>query len=123
ALPFAFGFLLRVCKDGKPRDIAGLALSYAVLVLSNLPMAVIGSLALGFYGILTLEKGKYRRGLTQVGLGVLLGLAASSFYWVTMIAELSWIRNKELDLNGPLAAYYDYRNNFVFSPLNLGNSN
>jgi hypothetical protein len=40
-----------------------------------------------------------------------------------MIAELPWIRNKELDPTGALAIYYDYRNNFVFSPLNLGNSN
>jgi len=123
ALPFAFGFLFRVCKDGKPRDIAGLALSYAALVLTNLPMAVIGSLTLGFYGILTIEKGKYRQNLIHLGLAVSLGLAASSFYWVTMIAELPWIRNAELDPNSPAVAHYDYRNNFVFSPVNWGNPN
>jgi hypothetical protein len=117
-LPFAFGFVLRVCKNGSALNIAGLALSFALLILSNLPLAVIGSLALAFYAVLTIERGKGRQTFLHLCLSVVLGLAASAAYWTTMIAEISWIRNAELN-----TAYFDYRNNFVFSPFNLGNSN
>src|SRR2546430_537813 len=52
ALLFAFGFLRRVCRRGRSGDVAGLAISYALLILSHLPLAVFGSLALLVYGLL-----------------------------------------------------------------------
>ncbi|MGH9880373.1 MAG: 6-pyruvoyl-tetrahydropterin synthase-related protein, partial [Pyrinomonadaceae bacterium] len=122
-LPFAFGFVLRVCKDGSARNIAGLALSFALLILSNLPLAVIGSLSLAFYAILTIEKGKSRQTFLRLCLAVGLGLAASAIYWTTMIAEMSWIIKADLNATAQMIDYFDYRKNFVLSPFNLGNSN
>ena len=122
-LPFAFAFVLRTCRDGRARDIAGLALCFALLVLSNLPLTVIGSLALLFYALLTIEKSKLRQSLSRLCLGVALGLAASAVYWTTMLAEISWIRKTQSSPYQDLVAYFDYRRNFVFSPFSLGNTN
>src|SRR4030095_12399966 len=47
------------------------------------------------------------------------GLAASSFFWVRMVSELSWIKGSSVDAR----AYYDYRLNFLFSPDALTNVN
>jgi hypothetical protein len=122
-LPFAFGFVLRVCKDNRPGDVAGLALSFALLVMTNLPLAVIGSLSLLLYAAVTIEKARFRQSLLRLCLGVGLGLAASAVYWTTMVAELSWIRNASLNPAEDLVSYFDYRKNFVFSPFSLGNTN
>src|SRR5215831_10982998 len=55
-LPFAFLFTERVCRHRRAQDIAGLATSYALLVLTHLPLAVIGSIALAFYALLRLDR-------------------------------------------------------------------
>ena len=117
-LPFVFAFAARVCARRRPQDIAGLAASYALLILTHLPLAVIGSLALGFYVLTNLQPKHRLETLKCVALSLALGLAASSCYWLTMVAELSWIR---ADNVGTDASVY-YGNNFLlstFSPDNL----
>ena len=47
-LPFAFLFVERVCRHRRRQDIAGLAVSFALLLLTHLPLAIIGSIALSF---------------------------------------------------------------------------
>jgi hypothetical protein len=122
-LPFAFAFTLRLCKVSSTLDVAALAASLALLVLTNLPLAVIGSLSLLFYAVLSIERARFRQSIFGLGSAVTLGLAASAVYWVTMIAELSWVRNKELVPDEALRSYFDYRRNFIFSPFSLGNTN
>ena len=111
ALVFAFGFVERICRDGRGRDVAGLGAAYAMLVLTHLPLTVMGSLMLGLYALLRIERGKMYTTVSRLGLGVLLGLAASSRYWVMMVTELGWIR---AGTNAP-TGWYDYRNNFLFT--------
>ncbi len=122
-LPFAFAFVLRVCRGQNVRDVAGLAISVALLVLSNLPVAVIGSLSLLLYALLNIEKKTFWRSVFALSLATGVGLAASAFYWTTMIAELSWLKNSTIVPSGALTLYFDYRWNFVFSPFTLGNTN
>lgn len=110
-LPFAFAFTVRVCRHGGKRNIAGLAASYALLVLTHLPLAVIGSIALGVYALLCIGKDKRARTLGQLALSAGLGLAASAVYWTTMLAELKWIRADNINPDPSV----DYRKNFVLS--------
>ena len=119
-LPFAFAFAHRVCRSGRKRDMAGLAAAYALLILTNLPLAVIGSLALMAYALLCVDwKKDLGSTLLRLLLSALLGLAASACFWVTMIAELKWI-----GLNGFLAdSSVDYRRNFIFSTFSPDNLN
>jgi hypothetical protein len=131
-LPFAFAFVERVIKRKSIYDVAGLGASYALLILTHLPTAVIGSIALAIYALLRIYAEKTNNGLSLTGraggilaplgrlaLGTILGLAASSFFWSSMVAELSWIKGSFADPN----PYYDYRLNFLFSSSALTNRN
>ncbi len=118
-LPFAFAFTERVCRDRKVGDIAGLAASFALLVLTHLPLAVIGSISLVIYFLLRVERKHFFSTKGSVALAVVLGLAASAFFWTTMLAELSWIKGNSAEPN----PYYDYRLNFLFSSNALTNRN
>ncbi|MBA3441423.1 MAG: hypothetical protein H0T92_16310 [Pyrinomonadaceae bacterium] len=109
-LPFAFAFVERVCRTNRRRDTAGLAAAYALLLLTHLPLTVVGSLSLGVYGLLCLEKGKACAALLRLVAAVALGLVASSPYWMRMIPELSWIWSNNILHND----WYDYRHHFLF---------
>lgn len=111
ALAFAFGFVERICRERRWRDVAGLGAAYAVLILTHLPLAVMGSLMLGLYALLRIERGKMRLTIGRLSAGVLLGLAASARYWVMMITEMRWIKVA----SGATTEWYDYNNNFLFT--------
>jgi len=118
-LPFAFGFVERVCRRGRYPDVAGLAAAYAILILTHLPLTIIGSLALAIYGVVRIDKQRWRETLKRLSLAISIGLAASSFYWIRMITELKWI-----GINGATPdASVDYRQNFLFSTLSPDNLN
>jgi hypothetical protein len=117
-LPFAFGFVERVCRHRRMRDVAGLAATYALLVLTHLPLAVIGSIALLLYALVRIEKPHRIATLRQLAAAVALGLAASAIYWTRMVMELRWIGINNVAPD----ASVDYRLNFLFStfsPVNL----
>lgn len=116
-LPFTFAFVERVCRRGRYRDVAGLAATYAILILTHLPLAVIGSLSLAFYGLARIDKQKWRRCFGSLCLAAVLGLAASSFYWARMIAELNWIGLN----NATPDSSVHYDQNFLFSTLSPQN--
>jgi hypothetical protein len=118
-LPFVFAFVERVCRRNSMFDVAGLATFYALLILTNLPLTVIGSLAILIYALFLLRRANLWASLTRMGLGFGAALAASSFYWTTVVAELPWIVTTPDDPNN----YYDYRGNFLFSPAALTNRN
>ena len=110
-LPFAFAFTERVCRQRRLRDVAGLAASYALLILTHLPLTIIGSIALLVYALLRLDFARRWSTLGWLSASTLLGLAASACYWTTVLFELSWIRADNINPD-PSA---DYRQNFVLS--------
>jgi hypothetical protein len=116
-LPFAFGFVERVCRRGRSQDVAGLAATYALLILTHLPLAVMGSLALGVYGVAHINRQNWRKCLLLLSSATFLGLAASSAYWVRMVSELKWIGINNANRDSSV----DYRQNFVFSTLSPEN--
>ena len=118
-LPFAFAFVERICRRRRFYDVAGLGASYALLILTHLPLTLIGSISLLIYALLRLDRTKLLATLSQLAFGVFLGIAASAFFWTTMLAELSWIKGNSAQPN----RYYDYRVNFLFSPSALTNRN
>ena len=118
-LPFVFAFTERVCRRNSMFDVAGLATFYALLILTNLPLTVIGSLAILVYALFFLHRTNFWASLIRLAVGFGAALAASSFYWTTVVAELPWIVKSPDDPNN----YYDYRGNFLFSPTALTNRN
>ncbi len=118
-LPFAFGFVERVCRRGRYRDVAGLAATYALLILTHLPLAVVGSIALGIYGFVRIDRKSWRTSLRLLGIGAALGLTASAFYWVRMVTELKWIGINAINTDSSV----DFSQNFLFSTLSPENLN
>jgi len=93
-LPFCFLFVTRVVKRNKLADSIWLAVAYACLVLTHLPLTIIGSVALGLYA-LVLTKGKSISTLAKLAAAVFSGLILSSFYWIRMLAEKDWIKHSD----------------------------
>jgi 6-pyruvoyl-tetrahydropterin synthase related domain len=131
-LPFAFAFVERICSRKNSIDVLGLGAAYALLILTHLPLTVIGSMSLALYALFRLFADKTgsdnssRRPIEQIlrnagrlAIGVAIGLSAGSFFWTSMIAELPWIKAHGTEPN----AYYDYRLNFLFSTGALTNRN
>lgn len=118
-LPFAFAFLERVCAHGRRRDIAGLGVCYALLVLTHLPLTVIGSIALVVYAVVRIESKRRVQTLLKLAGAAALGLCASSIYWVTMLYELRWIGMNEINHDNSV----DYRFNFLLSTFSPDNMN
>lgn len=118
-LPFAFGFVERICRRGRYRDVAGLAAAYALLILTHLPLAVIGSLALGAYGLVRMDRKIWKKSLRLLCMAAMLGLSACAVYWVRMVTELKWIGINSANSDNSV----DYSQNFVFSTLSGDNLN
>jgi uncharacterized membrane protein len=110
-LSFCFLFATRVCRKGKLIDVIGLSISYAVLILTHLPSAVIGSICLLIHGLLMLPKNKAWSTLVKLSAGSLLGLAASSVYWSRMVPERSWMRLTQFRND----IVFDYKQNFLLT--------
>jgi hypothetical protein len=109
-LPFVFACVERVCRNRRWRDVAGLAATYALLILTHLPLTVIGSLSLLIYVVFRLGIKGARRVWLQLACGVALALAASAFFWVTMVTEMTWIKISHINTG----SYFDYRQYFLF---------
>ncbi len=117
-IPFCFLFVTKVCRNGRFQDVLGLAIFYAILILTHLPMTVIGSISFAIYGLFLLEKKSAFKTLAKLSVAILLALSASSFYWIRMITETKWIN---LSTETSFSDYYSYSNNFLFVPNNIIN--
>jgi hypothetical protein len=117
-IPFCFLFINRVCRKGKSEDICGLAISYAILILTHLPLTIIGSIVFGVYSLAILRKQDFFQTSLKLLSAVLLGCAASSFYWVRMISERQWLNHSGEKY---VSTIYNYRENFLFRPQNILN--
>lgn len=112
-LPFTFVFIHRVCRRGKLIDVLGLGISFAALVLTHLPLTVIGSMCFAIYGVSLLKRENIVRQLAGLASGAALGLAASSFFWIKVIQERELLA-KTLNYPDP---WLDYRLHFLVTPL------
>jgi len=111
-LPFVFAFTERVIARNRWRDAGGLGLSYGLLILFHLPLALLGSLAVIVYALIRLVQSFSPRSLYQLIAGALSGLALSCCYWLPMLLEL---KLKSPSGSGQ-AGWFDYKQNFILQP-------
>ena len=118
ALPFVFAFTERIIAHRRWRDAGGLGISYGMLILFHLPLALLGSVALGLYACIRLAQSFSKRALYQLVAGTVSGLAFSCCYWLPMLLEL---KLKSASGSGQ-AEWFDYQKNFIFhhSPNPMG---
>jgi uncharacterized membrane protein len=111
-LTFVFAFIERIIVRNRWRDVGWLGLSYGLLILFHLPMALLGSLAVGVYALVRLAQSFSWRSLYQLIAGALSGLALSCCYWLPMLLELKW---KSPSGSGQ-DKWFDYKYNFILQP-------
>ncbi len=111
ALLFSFAFTKRICDRGRMLHVGGLASSYALLVLTHLPLAVLGSVALLIYALILIPRERAADSIARLVSAIMLAIAATGFYWIRMISELGWLASNN-QKSDPLL---DYRANFLFS--------
>ncbi len=115
-LPFCFYFVWRLCRRNKWLDVLGLTVAAAALVLTHLPLTVIGAIAIATYSLLLLERGRIIKTLGMLAIAGIGAGALTAVYWARMLPELSWI-------NHSLPAYFsgdfDYRANFLLVPAHF----
>lgn len=112
-LPFCFAFVERICRRGKISDVLGLAIGYAALILTHLPLTVIGSICLGIYALSFFKREKFVSIFGKLTFAVAIGLTGSSFFWIKVLQE----RNLLAKTNVYADPYLDYRLNFLLTPL------
>lgn len=102
-LPFCFYFLTRIIKENdSPNNnfklnkndffslnILGLTVSYAALILTHLPMTVIGTSSLGIYFFAQIRWNfkSLQYAVLKTACSLSLGLAATSFFWTKVLQE------------------------------------
>ena len=118
-LPFCFHFAKKICEREKIGDVLGLAISAALIILSNLPQTIISFIALGIYVLFFLRKPIFLKQIFRLTFAGLLALACSAFYWVRMIVEMDLIHVTQPNTD-PI---YDYRNHFMLSNFSFDTQN
>ena len=115
-LPFAFMFVEKILANKTQNfyesliNSIGLAVSFALIVMTHLPTTVIGSFSLGIFALLLTDWRNNKKALFYCAFGIAFGMILSSWFWVKMFSELGWIHAGE-KVN---STYYDYRNNACY---------
>lgn len=112
-LPFCFLFVARLCRRPSVANIAGLGAFYALLVLTHLPLALIGSICIFLYFIFCPKTESFAPSALKFSAGIAVGSAASCFQWLRVLREMDWvgISTEKFSAHG----FYDYRENFLLS--------
>lgn len=124
-LPYAFAAVERILTEPdrgllkRLADTAALAAAYSLIITTHLPTTVIGSLSLGAFALISTDWGRGRSRLVFCAAGIALGVLASAWFLSRMLPELGWIQAG----HNVSSEYYDYRNNFSFSPFSPSNRN
>lgn len=112
-IPFVFLFIARVCRRDNIFDVFGLGVSLAALILTHLPLTVIGAFCFTIYAFSLFERAKIRYQLSRLIGAIAIGLAASSFFWTKVLQEKDWLAKLQIYPDG----WTNYRLHFLFTPV------
>ena len=110
-LPFSFYFVCRLCREGKTLDLIGLSAAFAILIITHLPLAVIGSICLFIFSLASLQRGQIFRTVLRLASSVFISLILSAFFWVRVLTERDWVAGNSIY---PLPQL-NYSKNFIFN--------
>ncbi|HTH52293.1 MAG TPA: 6-pyruvoyl-tetrahydropterin synthase-related protein [Pyrinomonadaceae bacterium] len=110
-LPFCFLYLHRTLQRPDMRNAIGLALSCSLLVVTHLPLTIMGVIAMTVYAAFSLRKADLLRQLGWIGGAAAATVALTAFYWSRWVPELAWITHNSQKY---FSTTWDYRTNFLF---------
>ncbi len=112
-LPFCFLYISRVCRRDRWGDVAALAAAYALLILTHLPLTIVGSIGMGVYALMLRRRGDLAASIGRLAIAALSGVVMTAFYWSRWLPELGWIAHASPRY---FATTWDYRSNFLLVP-------
>lgn len=89
-LPIAVCCLLRLRRHHGFRDVAFFSFSLGLILLANIPLAIIASLTLAALTCLEFGISRNPRFLTRAAAGALIAVALTAFYWIPVVAQRTW---------------------------------
>jgi hypothetical protein len=112
-LPFCFLFVTRITKNGKILNIIGLSVSYAALVLTHLPLTIIGSTCLFIFACFSIRRNL--RGFFGFSCGIITGLLLSLFHWIRVVTEMKWLNHVSEKFSASGQGNYEFHEHFPLS--------
>lgn len=95
AVPFCLLYLTRLCRRGKWSDVAPLALSSSVLILSHIPLTLMTAFSLLVYIPIAIDWRLWKKVSLQLICSGILVSAATAFFWIRVVTELSWVAHSD----------------------------
>lgn len=92
-IPFCFLYAHRLITEGGTTNILLFSIAYSGLVLTHIPMTIIGTLSLGVFLLTFVSAENFRRLIYRFVPAFTISLIATAFYWVRMVTEISWIKH------------------------------
>ncbi len=109
-LPFCFLFATRIVSRNRFIDAILFSISYSLLLLTHIPLTIIGSIGLGIYILFLIDWRQPKKTIVNFIIAFGLSLSATAFHWLRVVTEIGWVK-----LNSPeyyAAGAYDYKKYF-----------
>jgi hypothetical protein len=116
-IPFCFLFATRVCRKPNADNTILLAASYAILILTHLPTALITSAGLLIYSLLSFPKNGRMKPVLSFGTAILLGFLAASFYLIRIFTETEYLKHASPEF---ASGDFSFSRNFLLSYFSVG---
>jgi hypothetical protein len=111
-LPFCFLFVDRLVREARLFNFLGLGAAFSLLVMCNLPIAVMGTLSLGGYTLVSLPRKSFLPVAIRTGAAFIFGAALCAFFWIKIVTEMAWL-NHSAEGFSTASTFYDYKVNFL----------
>ncbi|HQU93073.1 MAG TPA: 6-pyruvoyl-tetrahydropterin synthase-related protein [Pyrinomonadaceae bacterium] len=92
-LPFCFLYAHRLLTKGDTINVLLFAASYSALVLTHIPTTIMGTLSLAVFVLGFVSAENFFRVALRFASAFAISLAATAFFWVRMVSELSWVKH------------------------------
>ncbi len=119
-MPLILYFTIKIVR-GSRLNIIGLAISFALLILTHLPTFVIFCPVPIGYALFIASRNQWKIVSLRLGLAIIIGIGLSAIYWLPAMTTQA-----SISMDAMSTGFFHYANNFLFigpkfDPFNLKN--
>ncbi len=108
-LPFCFLFSTRIIRRGRLADVLGFSISCSLLILTNIPVSIIGMIGLALYSVLMMDWKRPRKTIFNFSASLVLIILSTAFHWLRIVTEIAWVKHNSPQFSA--MGFYDYKKN------------
>jgi uncharacterized membrane protein len=109
-LPFCFLFVTRIVRRNRFIDVILFSISFSLLLLTHIPLTIIGSIGLGIYTLLLIDWRQPKKTIVNFIIAFSLSLSATVFHWLRAVTEVGLVKHNSPEYYATGA--YDYTKYF-----------